>query len=290
MKNRKWPYLLLIVLCLLLFGAYRAAGRMRADTEAPKISVDEQLLQVSVKDDKSALLQGVTAKDTHDGDVTASLVVESMRLLDQDGTVTVTYAAFDQAGNVAKAERQVQYTDYESPKFTLNSPLAFIQGSSFDVLSVVEAQDVVDGDIQHRIRATSLDETSISMLGNHYVQFRVTNSLGDTVERVFPVEVYPAGTYEATLTLTQYLVYLPVGSVLNPNAYLGEFTWNRETTSLRSGLPKNYSLRTSGWVDTQTPGVYALSYTVTYTQVNETNPENSKMYDGYSKLIVVVEG
>lgn len=290
MKKRKWLYLLLIIFCLLVFGAYRAIDRVSTDTEAPKISMNSELLQVSVQDPKSALLRGMSANDSNDGDVTASLVVESMRLLDQDGTIMVTYAAFDSAGNVAKAQREVQYTDYESPKFSLSAPLIFTQNSNFDVLSVIGAQDVIDGDIQHRIRATSLDETSIAMPGSHSVQFRVTNSLGDTVEHILPVEVYPAGTYAAELTLSEYLVYLPVGASFRPEAYLGKFTLNRETTSLEGGLPRNYTLHTAGWVDTQTPGVYSISYTVTYTPENDVRSEYNKTYDGYSKLIVVVEG
>lgn len=290
MRNRKWPYLLLIALCLLIFGVYRVVTQISADTQAPKITVDTQQLQVSVQDDKSALLQGVTARDSRDGDVTASLLVENVRLLDKDGTITVTYAAFDKAGNVAKAERQVQYTDYESPKFSLSAPLVFAQSSNFDILSIISAYDAVDGDIQHRIRATSLDESSVSTLGNHEVQFRITNSLGDTVEQVFPVEVYAAGTYEASLSLTQYLVYVPVGTSFRAEAYLEDYTLNQETISLRGGLPENFSLRTSGKVNTNTPGVYSVAYTVTYTPEYEGNIQMIRKYTGYSKLIVVVEG
>lgn len=291
MKNKKWPYLLLIALCLVIFAVYQAVTRIRADTEAPKITVDTQPLQVSVQDDKSALLQGVTARDSRDGDVTASLLVENVQLLDKDGTIAVTYAAFDKAGNVAKAEREAQYTDYESPKFSLSAPLVFAQNTNFDILSVIGAQDAVDGDIQHRIRATSLDETSVATLGSHKVQFRVTNSLGDTVEQVFPVEVYSAGTYEAGLTLTQYLVYLSVGSNFRAESYLGEFTLNQETTTFHGSLPDNFSLRTSGKVNTKTPGVYSVSYTVTYTPEYEDRiPTIQQKYTGYSKLIVVVEG
>lgn len=289
MKKRTWLYILLILLCIGIFFAYRAVDRISADTVSPEISITSEQLEISVKDPKSALLKGVTAKDKRDGDVTGSLVVESMQLLDQDGTLTVTYAAFDKAGNVTKAERQVKYTDYESPVFSLSEPLLFVENSSFDVLSVVGAHDVLDGDIQHRIRATSLDDVSISTLGTHYVQFRVTNSLGDTVEKVFSVEVYPSGVYEGKLTLTDYLVYLPVGSAFRAENYLDEFTYSRDTTYLRGGLPENFTLSTNGWVDTQTPGVYSLAYTVTYTQVNTYNPDSSRMYDAYSKLIVVVE-
>lgn len=290
MKIRKWPYVLLIALCLVIFFAYRAVTQISTDTEAPKITVDTQPLQLSVQDDKSALLQGITAKDSRDGDVTSSLLVENIRLPDRDGTVAVTYAAFDKAGNVAKTERQVQYIDYTCPKFSLSAPLVFAQGSNFDVLSVIGAQDAVDGDIQHRIRATSLDETSVATLGSHQVQFRVTNSLGDTVEQVFPVEVYAPGTYEAGLTLTQYLVYLPVGSPFRAESYLGDFTLNQETTSLRNGTPDHYRLRTSGKVNSSTPGVYSVAYTVTYTPETEGNFQMIRTYTGYSRLIVVVEG
>lgn len=290
MRNKKWPYLLLIALCLVVFVAYRAVNQIVADTEAPKIAVDSQQLEVSVQDNKSVLLQGVTAMDNRDGDVTASLLVENIRLLDTDGTVTVTYAAFDRAGNVAKAQRQVRYTDYESPKFTLSAPLVFAQGSNFDVLNVIGAQDVMDGNIQHRIRATSMDATSVSTLGSHEVQFQVTSSLGDTAKEVFPVEVYAAGTYEAALSLTEYLVYVPVGTTFLAENYLEEFTLSQKTISLKNGLPNGYSLRTSGRVNTNSPGVYSVGFTVTYTPENEGNTQMVRKYTGYSKLIVVVEG
>ena len=290
MRNKKWPYLLMIALCLVVFVAYRAVNQIVADTEAPKIAVDSQQLEVSVQDNKSVLLQGVTAMDNRDGDVTASLLVENIRLLDTDGTVTVTYAAFDRAGNVAKAQRQVRYTDYESPKFTLSAPLVFAQGSNFDVLNVIGAQDVMDGNIQHRIRATSMDATSVSTLGSHEVQFQVTSSLGDTAKEVFPVEVYAAGTYEAALTLTEYLVYVPVGTTFLAENYLEEFTLSQKTISLKNGLPNGYSLRTSGRVNTNSPGVYSVGFTVTYTPENEGNTQMVRKYTGYSKLIVVVEG
>ena len=49
------------------------------------------------------------------------------------------------------------------------------------------------------------------------------------------------------------------------------------------------SLKTTGTVDTQKPGVYSVGYTVTYTQPDSGNSGESRSYSGYSKLIVVVE-
>lgn len=282
--------LVLIVMCLAVLFIYRSMDRIQTDSQPPKINMDTQLLTVSVQDPKSALTQGVTATDDVDGDVTASLLVESISLLSSDGTVSVGYAAFDHAGNVAKAHREVRYSDYNSPRFTLNKPLIYTYGQSFDILSNIGAVDVIDGDIQHRIRATATEGASISTIGTHMVQFRVSNSLGDTVTLQFPVEVYTADTYNASLSLTDYLIYLPEGSSFDAEDYLDTFTVAGEKYSLESGLPRNFSLKTSGQVSTQTPGTYVVEYRVTYTDRNEASPDLNKEYTGYSKLIVVVEG
>ena len=290
MKKRNWLLLLLIALCLAAFFGYRELDRLRTDTRPPKIYLDEQPLEISVEDDRSALLTGVTASDNVDGDVTDSLVVESVNLLSSDGAISVGYAAFDSAGNVAKATREGRYVDYESPRFTLSAPLIYTLDRSFDVLGTVGAVDVIDGDIQHRVRATVKDGKAVTTLGSHRVQFQVTNSLGDTVSAIFPVEVLSPGIYNASLELTDYLVYLPRGSSFNAEDYLSSFTWLGEEYSLEGGLPEDYALRTRGTVRTGYPGVYAIEYRVTYTDRDEKNPDFDRKYTGYSKLIVVVEG
>lgn len=290
MRKKNWILLVLIVLCLAVFFGYRTVDQIRTDTKAPTIDMDTQPLEVSVQDSKSTLLQGITAADNVDGDVTGSIVVESIRLLDSDGSVSVGYAAFDSSGNVAKATREAKYTDYESPKFTLSDPLIYTYGHSFDILSTIGAVDVIDGDIQHRVRATVTEEKAISEMGIHKVQFQVTNSLGDTVTEIFPVEVCAADTYNATLTLKDYLIYLPVGSRFNAASYLDTFTFLGEEHRLGTVLPADYSLKTRGQVRTSAPGTYTVEYRVTYTDRDERNPEFDKDYIGYSKLIVVVEG
>lgn len=290
MKKRNWIWILLIVLSLGAFFGYRVLDAMRTDTRAPEIRMDGTVPEVSVQDPKSALTQGMTAVDPEDGDVTDSLVVENITMLQSDGTVSVTYAAFDAAGNVAKAQREVKYTDYESPRFTLNEPLIYRQGANFDVLSSVGAVDVLDGDIQHRVRATLLGDKALTQAGTHVLQFQVTNSLGDTHTQNFPVEVITEDIYDAELELTEYLIYISRGAAYNPEAYLESFTRQNRLMDLTSGLPAGYRLETKGQVQTQSPGVYSVEYIVTYTQVNENNPANSREYAARSKQIVVVEG
>lgn len=290
MKNRNWFWILVIILAAGAFFGYCSLDAMRSDTKAPEITMSTDVLEVSVEDPKSALLQGLTATDKKDGDVTDSLVVESVTMLESSGTVMVRYAAFDAAGNVARAERKAVYTDYVSPRFTLSKPLVYVQGVNFDVLSNIGATDVFDGDIQHRVRATVLGENPVSQAGTHVVQFQVTNSLGDTQTKSFTVEVMAGDPYTAEMGLSQYIVYLPVGAAFNPASYLQSFTYQRNQVELSGMVPAGFDLETKGVVQTQNPGTYTVSYTLTYTDRDENNPDNAREYTAFSKLIVVVEG
>lgn len=282
--------ILLIVACVAALFGYRVLDNLRTDTQPPEIILEENVPEISVFDSADALLQGVTATDKKDGDVTELLVVEHVSLINADGNIMVSYAAFDRSGNVAKAKREAWYHDYQSPKLTLNQALLFPQGTNFDVLNAVGAQDVLDGDIQHRVRATLLEEKTINELGVHNVRFQVTNSLGDMVSYVLPVEAYDPKLYDGTLELTAYLIYLTPGQSFAAKDYLNTCTLRGETVNLRSGLPKDYKLETTGEVQTDVPGVYPVEYRVTYTIKNERDRDLDQHFTVYSKLIVIVEG
>lgn len=289
MKKRNWLLLLAIIACLALYFGYRIMDRLTTDTTPPQITFSGETVELSVQDPRDTLLQGVSAADTQDGDVTASLVMERIKLTDPDGSILVKYAAFDHSGNVVKAEREAKYTDYESPRFSLNAPLLFTANTTFDILDVIGASDDRDGDIRHRIRATSLDGQAVTAVGSHEVEFRVTNDLGDTARLSLPVEVYQAGEFTMDVELTRYLLYLESGDSFDARRYLRSATRNREEFSLQEDMPENFSVKISGDVDTHTPGVYVVDYLVTHTIVNEYNPENSQISRGWSRLIVVVE-
>lgn len=287
MKKRTIFSIVLIVLCLGIFAGYCAWDHVRTDTVAPEIQLPEQISEISLGGPRDQMLQGITATDDQDGDVTASLLVEEIRMTDpQTRTAQISVAAFDRAGNVAKAQYEVLCKDYISPRFSLSEPLVFPNNTAMNVLKYISAADQLDGDLTSNIRANALQETTLGAAGVHEIEFRVTNSLGDTARLVLPVEVYAAGTYEADLTLTNYLVYLQKGDSFNARKYLKDFILYSEEFSLENGLPANFELETVGQVDTDTPGVYAVSYTVTFTR----GVTSVRTHSAYSKLIVVVEG
>ena len=269
---------LFTALCCAAFGAYYVLSRQAADHAAPEISFQSGEIEVSVGVTEAELLYGVTATDKRDGDVTGSLVVEGISELSPDQTATVTYAAFDKAGNVAKAERTLRYTDYQSPRFTLSAPLVFRSGISFNVLNYVGAEDVIDGTLDDRVKATLVSrESSITTEGVHEVEFRVTNSMDDTVYLTVPVEVCPSGAYNATVELSENLVYLKQGARFEPNSYLKTLRVSGEKNDLRNANDR-VSVSCSSDVNTNTPGTYSVAYTVKYGN-----------YTGYTRLIVVVE-
>ena len=165
-------------------------------------------------------MQGVRAVDDRDGDVTAGVLIESIYGINENKESTVTYAAFDAAGNVTKTQRVIRYRDYHAPRFTLSRSLTYAYGRKIDLLQDVGAEDVLEGSIGRRIHAALISETAnIEMEGVHQVKLQVANSLGDTVQLVVPVEVYDPEWYNAEVTLSAYLVYLKAGTQFNPRSY-----------------------------------------------------------------------
>lgn len=277
-RMRAWKVLLLTGMCCVGFAGYRIVSQQRADHTPPEITVPTEELQISVRADQKALLDEVTAWDDRDGDVTADLVVEGISAVDGDQRAEVTYAAFDQAGNVAKCRRTLHYTDYHAPRFTLSQPLVFRSGRSFDVFDYVGAEDMIDGSLNDRIKATLVaGEISISEVGVHMVKFRVTNSMGDTAYLTVPVEVYAAADYNAALELTEPLVYLQTGDTFKAEDYLRALKTSTEEIIL-DGTPEGVEVEIDSDVNPQEPGCYSVSYTV-----------SSETWTGHTRLIVVVE-
>lgn len=270
-KKRGWILLVVMVLCSAAFAGYVYLDWQEEDQCAPEISFQSEELQISVTADEATLLEGVTAWDERDGNVTAGIVVEGISNISADRTAVVTYAAFDRAGNVAKAQRTLQYVDYESPKFTLSQPLVFSSGKNVDVLDYVGAEDAIDGALDDKVKATLVGgEGSITDVGIHEVEFRVTNSMGETVYLTVPVEIYQAGDYNTSLELEENLVYIKKDSKFVKELYLRDI----ELYAYQEGV----SLQIQSDVDTRVPGTYSVEYTV-----------KSGTLAGHTRLVVVVE-
>ena len=265
MKKLRIVAALLLVASTVLFVGFKFVEKFRYDNQPPEITFMEEALDVSVTASEEELLQGVTAQDKKDGDVTESLVVESMSAFTGEDTRVITYAASDRHGNVGRAERKLHYTDYRETRFHFDMPLRFPTGKLKDVLPYITAESVIDGDITDKVKYALPDRVNINSLGKYPIEFSVMDSAGNTVCLPTVLEIYDEQMEQIHVELKDYLIYIKQGESFQPETYY-------------QGADQEGTLSLVSDVDVNEPGVYHVDYIV--------KNENSI---GRSRLIVVVE-
>ena len=111
--KKKGLFILLGLICIAVVGGSGALFVTR-DKTGPKIIVSEdRKIAYNTDSDKTVLLDGVTAIDEKDGDVSDSLRVESVRN-NEDGSLEVTYSAVDDFNNVTKLTCKVETLNQEN--------------------------------------------------------------------------------------------------------------------------------------------------------------------------------
>ena len=222
MKYIKYIIIVIFLAATITYVINWAYTKSHTNESAPVISVDNagQVKKVSVKD-KDALLKGVVAKDSKDGDITSRLVVESIsKFVDKKNHIcNITYAVANSRGVVTKATRKIQFTDYKKPRFVLSQSLCFETGTDVDVKSVIGATDVFDGDISRKVKILSKD-ISTNISGDNTITAQVTNSLGDTVKLKAVVVIKQDNNLSPVIKLSQNIVYTNVGESFNPKKYI----------------------------------------------------------------------
>lgn len=285
-KNRRSIlYFLLTVLAVVasIFMIYIWRERFSGKDNKPVIICPTESISVSVDSmsDESILLRDVTAIDVEDGDITASIVVESVSQFVEEGHCIVTYAAFDSAKNVSKLTRHLFFTDYVSPKFKITAPLEFNYSSVINPLSVIRAYDCIDGDISERIKMSLKNpDDELSSVGAHMVEFKVTNSLGDVSVLETEIDVFDRTYTETRMTpvivLEDYITYVECYDRIDPMSMIEGVTVGGVFYKMGEFSEDTLSIDASD-VNYSKPGVYRILYTCT-----------NKEYIGSVVLIVVV--
>ncbi len=274
MRRVRVTIFIVFVLSVIAFVAYNVFSRMVEDNEPPVITCDSDTISVSVEDDESALLKGVTAEDNRDGDLTDSVRVASMTNFTEPGKRTVTYAVFDSANLAATYTRNLEYTDYTSPEIHLSAPLRFTLDET-DEMNVAEnmtAEDCLDGDITSQIRSTFNDSTYAYQTGNYNLTVQVSNSASDTCSvNLVATITDPSDTDEREKyypVLSDYIVYTDVGKSVDLESLITGFERNG-TEYLFEETEEDFlpggrgDVEISGDVDYETAGSYTVDYTFT---------------------------
>ena len=161
MKKLRWFAITLFLLSVVLYALDQNQIRRKTDQTIPKISMDQDEIQVSVKDPEKVWKKGITAYDEKDGDITDSLVIESVSTFLEKGRRLISYAAFDRDGHVAK-------------------PFSLPVGTQ-DILDSVYATDCIDGDISNKVEITGDSVFFLNIAGEYEIWLQVTNICGDMV-------------------------------------------------------------------------------------------------------------
>lgn len=207
MKKFRIIWLAFSAAILVIFTVYRLNEIRITDSSGPQIICDTEMLTVSIEDGEEVLLQGITATDKKDGDVTDSIIVEKISNFYDNGKRTVTYAAFDSDNHIAKFERDITYTDYRPARFSLTGSLRFRTGQALKLNEIIRANDCLDGDLTNKVKLQMDGDINNRTPGHYDIEYSVTNSAGDVTYLPVSIEVYQADSWEAQLVLSDYLLY-----------------------------------------------------------------------------------
>ncbi len=265
---------LVITLFLLVTGVYvwfHFNNQAHRDESVPFIRFDSDVLQVSVDAVEADLLQGVHAYDEKDGDLSDRVIIEKSSNFVEKGLLNITYAVVDNDRHTVKATRRVHYTDYKSPRFSFKQAMRFEVGSDFNILKVLGANDMIDGNISDRIKLTGSD-LSANVPGIYRMQAQVTNSRGDVGYLRFNVTMVQAGRPALELKLREYLIYVKMGGEFNPDDLFLEVAYDGQPLT-------DYDLELSSSVDLSQPGMYSIRYLA----------RDQRDMTGETELVVIVE-
>lgn len=259
------------VITVALFAFVYVKEHFLDDKTIPQITVETELLDVKATATDADLLQGVTAYDEKDGDLTDKLLVESVGVFTEIGYCRVTYAVCDSDNHVVTANRQIHYTNYQPPKFTMNAPLLFSAYSTLNVVGIVGAVDCLDGDISQNVIIYSPDYET-GQVGTFSIQATVKNSKGDSASIILPLVIDKKSGSAPQIELEEYLIYVKKGQQPDWYSYIGE-------TTDRTGLDAELEFEIETDYDAWREGMYSVDYFGT----------DEAGFVGHTRLLVIVE-
>lgn len=227
MRRLRAASIALFIIAVVLLGIHLYKARVLKDQTGPVFNVDSNLIEVSVKDNEEAWLKGVTAIDAADGDVTDSIIVESISPFTGRQHRIVTYAAFDSDNHVTHGKREIAYSDYVPSRFNLNKQLSFAMNST-NLLDGITVEDCIDGDITRSVKMMSDEEIDTAHVGEYPARLKVTNSAGGVSYLPVTVEIHDPTVYYRLpqIKLTKNVIYVEKGADFDEEEYLDSITIN----------------------------------------------------------------
>ena len=245
--KKKGLFILLGLICIAVVGSSGALFITR-DKTGPKIIVSEdRKIAYSTDSDKTVLLDGVTAIDEKDGDVSDSLRVESVQN-NEDGSLEVTYSAVDDSNNVTKLTCKVETLNQENSGEDAQEEKTEASEENQEESQENTQQEAEDKEAQNQEEAN---------------QEEVDDSDSDTDAAIAAL---PEGSPQ--LRLSTHQVDLQMGASFQYMDYIESISDDKDETN---ELYRKIYL--TGEVNTSQAGNYEISYYVTDSDKNQSNIE-----------------
>lgn len=244
-----------LVLAIVIFSVATIQDYRNNDETVPEIVLSSDTLDIPCAYSEEQLLEGVSASDGKDGDLSGEVIVGNFTRFIDPGVSNLSYFVFDEDAHMATAERRIHFTDYYSPRFHLNGSLSFLPSETniTNIREMFTAEDPLSGDLTQWITYTGSD-VMLNTPGSYSISMEVRNSYGDTAAYDFPIHVLEENGKGVVISLTEPIVYVSAGSTIDAMAYVNG-------VSDASGNPLDASIvRSTSYVDTATPGMYEICY------------------------------
>ena len=243
MKTGEKKILVLLTVITVLLAAAVVVVRFMNDRTGPVVTVKSDLTYHNGITEEE-LLDGVTARDNKDGDVSDSLRVTAIYPGENDGQAVVVYMAKDSQNNVTK---YIRILDVEA-------------GAAVDSIGKVPTDTSTDTETEPE--STEPETEAAEQPDTEAAAADPETAARESAE----ADIAALAPAAPVLRLKQYTVTIPVGSTFNQLSYIENVTDDKDT---REMLYRQIMIE--GSVNPAAAGTYELIYWAKDTDGNSSN-------------------
>lgn len=265
---RKKLVFLLAFACIVLAG-FVIGVRVRADQEGPVIAFgDEEITYTDGMDDEE-LLEGVTAKDAVDGDVSESLTVESVYPVNDEEAIAV-YVAKDSKNNITKEKRELPYKPNPDTKDETENTDENAADAEEDAAAETEEENTSGLSGEDAENADETENTDNTEITNDTALTPTPTETAQTEEEIARAEQEAAAAQmppqAPRIYLTDYVIHVNRGETVDKLSYVKEIQDDSDNIS-----ELWHYISVNGELDVNVAGTYELQYHVTDLSGNVSN-------------------
>ncbi|WP_327444093.1 immunoglobulin-like domain-containing protein [Clostridium tarantellae] len=194
-------------------------------------------------------MDGVTATDTEDGDISNFINVDNKVDTSKVGVYDVNYSVTDKDGNKTIVKRKVTVKSNDKPQFIGINNITIKVGEIFDSLFGIVAHDTEDGDISNLINVKGNIDNS--QVGIYDLIYSITDSDGNET----------VATRRVNVRSNNKPVILGADDIIIKSGDSFDKLLGVTATDIENG-DLTSSIMVKGDMNTNVPGVYNLIYSV----------------------------